>query len=77
MISDSLLNRLLCLPAEDRLDLVEVLWDSVLAEGIAPDLTSAQRSDLRLRLAEADEEPDSGSSWHVAQTRIRQRTERE
>ena len=72
MISDSLLKKLLSLSSADRLDLVESLWDSILGEGIIPGLTPAQREDLNRRLAEADEDPEAGSSWQRAQMRIRE-----
>ena len=78
MISDSLREKLFDLSTTDRLDLVEALWDSILGEGVVPDLTLAQREDLDRRLVEADAEPEGGSSWMEAQPRIReQQTRRE
>ena len=44
-------------PAEQRLQLVEEVWNRLLDEGYEPDLTEAQRQDLDRRIADADANP--------------------
>jgi putative addiction module component (TIGR02574 family) len=43
---------------EERLALVEELWDSIAADSAAVSLTDAQRSELDRRLAEHETHPD-------------------
>ena len=55
------------LPLQDRLQLVEDIWDSIAEEANArPDalpLSDAQRAELRRRAADADANPDEGVPW--------------
>ena len=55
------------LPLQDRLQLVEDIWDSIAEEANArPDalpLSDAQRAELRLRAADADANPDEDVPW--------------
>jgi putative addiction module component (TIGR02574 family) len=73
MTSKALRKELFQLSVAERLELVEELWDSIPAESEAFDLTAEQREDLDRRLAEADADPNGGSSWDVARERIQQR----
>lgn len=49
------------LSRDERLALVQALWDSIAAEG--PHLTDAQRAELERRIAEDDADPDGGVPW--------------
>jgi putative addiction module component (TIGR02574 family) len=51
------------LPIEERLALVEDLWDSIAAESGALPLTEAQRLELQRRLDEDDAHPDDVVPW--------------
>jgi putative addiction module component (TIGR02574 family) len=54
--------RLRELPLEERIKLVEDLWDSIAAErGVLP-LTEAQRAELDLRLAAYEADKSAGRS---------------
>ena len=54
------------LPIEERLNLVEEIWDSIAAESGAVQLTEAQRIELEKRIAEDDANPHDVVSWdHV------------
>ena len=48
---------------EERLALVEELWDSIAAETSAIPLTEAQKAELERRVAEHDANPDDVVSW--------------
>jgi putative addiction module component (TIGR02574 family) len=61
------LNRL---TTEERLDLIERLWDSLGAAASTIPLTPAQREELDRRLDDLDEGP-TGAPWDEAIRRIR------
>lgn len=50
------------LSADDRLQLVEDIWNSLI-EAELPPLTAAQISDLKRRIANYEANPDSASKW--------------
>jgi len=50
------------LPREDRLALVQEIWDSIAAER-QPLLTEAQRQELERRIAEDDAAPEDVIPW--------------
>jgi putative addiction module component (TIGR02574 family) len=54
----------------DRILLAEDLWDSVAAEQDAPPLTSAQKEELRSRLAAADRGEMTYSPWQDVKQRL-------
>jgi putative addiction module component (TIGR02574 family) len=51
------------LPVEDRLILVEEIWDSIAADSAAAPLTDAQRAELQKRIEEDDANPDGVTPW--------------
>lgn len=51
------------LPVEERLALVEDLWDSIAADSAAVPLTDAQRFELQKRIEEDDAHPDEVIPW--------------
>ena len=69
----TLREELLQLPATERLELLEELWDSIADEDDALALRDEQRADLERRLAEADADPTGGRPWEEARERIRHR----
>jgi len=58
---------------EDRLALVQELWDSITAEKPGGLLTDAQREELRRRVAEADANPDDVIPWEQVKAEGRAR----
>ena len=56
---------------EERVRLVEVIWDSIAASPERVRLTDWQRRELDRRLAEYESNPDSGSSFEDVLARIR------
>ena len=51
------------LPVDERLMLVEEIWDSIAADSAAVPLTDAQRAELQKRIEEDDANPDDVTPW--------------
>ena len=64
------------LSVEERLALVEDLWDSIAEDGAAVPLTDAQRAELDRRLAEHEANPNDVVSWEEVKTTITTRLKR-
>jgi putative addiction module component (TIGR02574 family) len=62
------------LSPEERLHLLEEVWDSLSATPEAVPLTNAQREELDRRLDELDREGPTGLPWDEVVRRIRSRT---
>jgi putative addiction module component (TIGR02574 family) len=60
------------LSRDDRLALVQQIWDSIAAEG-GPLVTDAQRRELERRADEDDTDSDGGIPWEDVKTRARKR----
>ena len=58
-------------PVEERLRLVEAVWDGLLDAGVEPFLTSAQREELDRRIAALEASPDDVIPWDEVQQHIR------
>ncbi len=58
---------------EERLTLVEELWDSIAADSRAVPLTAAQRTELDRRIAEHEANPDDVVPWEEIKTSITDR----
>ena len=61
------------LSSEERLRLLEELWESLLETPEAVPLTTAQREELDRRLDELDREGPTGIPWDDVMKRIRSR----
>ena len=57
---------------EDRLALIDQLWDSIASAG-GPPLTDAQRLELDWRLADHEAHPDDVVSWDEVKGSISER----
>jgi putative addiction module component (TIGR02574 family) len=64
------------LPVEERLALVEDIWDSIAADSAALPLTDAQRAELDRRLAEHVTNPDDVVPWEELRGSITERLKR-
>lgn len=58
-------------PVEERLSLMESLRDRMLYEGVEPELTEAQKSELDRRIAHLDANPEDVVSWEAVQEYVR------
>lgn len=70
-MKQGLVAEILALPVEDRVRLVEAIWDSISAVPEALPLTEWQKEELDRRLAELEENPDAGSTLEEVFARIR------
>jgi putative addiction module component (TIGR02574 family) len=59
------------LTMDERLDLIEKLWDSLGAEASMIPLTPSQQEELDRRLDALDREGATGSTWDEAMARMR------
>ena len=62
------------LTPDERLELLEQLWDSLSSTPDAVPLTDAQREELDRRLDEIDRDGPVGIPWDEVMRRIRSRT---
>jgi putative addiction module component (TIGR02574 family) len=58
------------LTVEQRLALVEELWDSIAESGADVPMSEAQRAELDRRLAEHEAQPDNVVSWEDVKASI-------
>jgi len=61
------------LTRDERLDLIEELWDSLAATPSELALTDSQREDLDRRVEEMDRDDNLGSPWDEVVSQIRKR----
>ena len=64
------------LSVEERLTLVEDLWDSIAEDSTAVPVTDAQRAELDRRLAEHEARPDDVVPWEEVKATITTRLKR-
>ena len=61
------------LPLEDRIRIVQAIWDTIAAEPEHPGLTDAQKKDLDRRVAELDANPENVRAWEAIRAGIVER----
>ena len=57
------LNEIVSLNVEDRILLVQAIWDSIAAEQAYPDLTEVQKRELDYRIDDYEMNPDNVLTW--------------
>ncbi len=65
-----IVSDILGLPVQDRIQLVEAIWDSIAEAPEAIALSDSQRAELDKRLAAYHENPSLGSPWSEVRARI-------
>lgn len=58
-------------PAEDRLRLIEEVWDGLSDQGFEPELTEDLKALLDRRLAALDADPDNVLTWDEIKSYVR------
>lgn len=59
------------LPVQERIRLVELIWDSVAAVPEAVVVSPALKAELEAPLAEFEANPESGYMWDQVKTRLK------
>lgn len=59
------------LPVQERIRLVELIWDSVAAIPDAVDVSPELKIELEARLAEFEANPEAGFSWAEVKSRLK------
>ena len=65
------LGTILQLSVAERIQLVEDIWDSIVAMPESLPVTEAQQQEIERRLAAHRENPTAGAPWHEVKKRIR------
>ena len=65
------LNEIAALSIEDRILLVQAIWDSIAAEQAYPDLTEAQKRELDYRIDDYEMNPHHILTWEEIKASIR------
>jgi putative addiction module component (TIGR02574 family) len=60
-------------PVEDRLRLMERIWDRLVEEGYTPAVTDELRAELDRRCDELDRNPEAAVPWDVVEARALER----
>jgi putative addiction module component (TIGR02574 family) len=59
------------LPVQERIRLVELIWESIAAVPEAIAVTPEVKADLEQRLKDFEADPESGFSWEQVKSRLR------
>jgi len=64
------ISDILALPLQERIHLVQLIWDSVAAAPEALTVLPALQAELERRLAAFEANPEAGYSWEQVKTRL-------
>ena len=67
------LNQITALRIEDRIRLVQAIWDTIAAEQAYPDLTEVQKQELDRRIADCEANPNDVLTWDEIKAAIKSR----
>lgn len=67
------LKEITALSIEDRIHLVQAIWDSVAAEQTYVDLTEAQQQEIDRRIADHEANPDNVLTWEEIKASLKKR----
>ena len=62
------------LPLQERVHLVELIWDSIASTPACLDISPELKADLEQRLKEFERDPDAGYSWADVKSRLKNGT---
>jgi putative addiction module component (TIGR02574 family) len=64
------LEEVLRLPIDERIRIVDAIWDSIAENPETLDLSDEQRAELDRRLEDLERNPDAGSPWSEVRDRL-------
>ena len=59
------------LPVQERIQLVEVIWESIAAFPHAIEVSPELKIELEARLADFEKDPEAGYSWDQVKTHLK------
>jgi putative addiction module component (TIGR02574 family) len=59
------------LPVQERIHLVEVIWESIAAFPQALEVSPELKSELNIRMAEFERDPEAGYSWDQVKAKLK------
>jgi putative addiction module component (TIGR02574 family) len=62
------------LPVQERIQLAQVIWESIAAEPSAIDVSPQLKAELGARLADFEREPEAGYSWDQVKAKLKDGT---
>ena len=62
------------LTVQERIQLVEVIWESIAAFPQALEVSPELKTELQARLADFERNPESGCSWDEVKLQLKNRT---
>ena len=62
------------LPVQERIRLVELIWESIAAIPEVVEITPEVRAELEARLKEFEADPEAGYSWEQVKSHLRNGT---
>ncbi len=65
------LNEIAALSVEDRIRLVQAIWDSIAASQTYPDLTEMQKQEIDRRITDYETNPDDVLTWDEMKASIK------
>lgn len=57
-------------PVDERIRLVQDVWDRLVDRGYEPELTEGMKAELDRRVEELDRNPDAGVPWEEVKARV-------
>jgi putative addiction module component (TIGR02574 family) len=76
MVAKNIVNNVLALPPDERLELVQQIWDSLLRDRKGLPLTDSQRQELDRRYEDFLRNLEDGSNWEEVKSAIQQKLRR-
>ncbi|MBD2605410.1 addiction module protein [Scytonema hofmannii FACHB-248] len=65
------LNEIKTLSIEDRIRLVQAIWDSIAAEQIYPEITELQKQEMDSRITDYEANPENVLTWEEIKASIK------
>jgi len=65
------ISDILELPLQERIRLVELIWDSIAAVPEAVEISPELKIELEARMAEFEANPEAGYSWEQVKSRLK------
>ena len=59
------------LPVQERIQLVEVIWESITAVPHAIEVSPELKTELEVRLADFERNPEAGYSWYQVKAHLK------